>query len=147
MQYAATRSTAVGLLCAALIAGAPGCTGDPAADGGSDSSATAGDDAVDCAQGSWVCTLPDASTAQMTISGMSVSGAIMQMGASATVESTFTFDGTTVSIVDTGGTAGCAADQTGTYTVACTADALTFDQVSDDCNGRAMFLGCSWVRP
>lgn len=99
-----------------------------------------------CLNGTWQCTLPDGSTAEMTISGDMVDGSFSMAGVSATVMSTFTVDGDAVTIEDTGGTGACPSTQMGEYTFACSADALDFTLISDDCMGRMNFLGCAWTR-
>ena len=141
------------LACAACLLAVPACDDgsddedDDAADGadGADTGSAGG--ALECLQGAWVCTLPDMSTAEMTIDGMMIDGSFAMGPAMATVEAMFMLDGETISVVDTGGTGACPADQTGTYTLTCEADALIFDQVSDDCMGRSNFFGCEWTRP
>ena len=100
-----------------------------------------------CLAGAWECTLPDGSTAQMTISGDMIDGSFSMAGATATVMATITVDGNAVTVVDTGGTGACPMAQAGEYTFACSDTSLNFTLVSDDCMGRMNFFGCAWTRP
>ena len=104
-----------------------------------------GDDSA-CLQGNWDCTLPDSSTAEMTISGTSISGSFTEASVTATVNATFVLDGDTFSVTDTGGTGACPPSQTGTYTFTCGSDTLSFTRVTDDCVGRSNFFGCAWTK-
>ncbi|MEM6993139.1 MAG: hypothetical protein AAF721_21680 [Myxococcota bacterium] len=131
---------------AAFLVVFPACADDTGGDGDGAADAATGADPLACVQGPWACTLPDSSTAEMDIDGMSVTGMFTQAMVSATIESTFTFDGSSVTIVDTGGSGACPADQMGEYTYTCDASSLSFDLVSDDCMGRMMFLGCDWTK-
>lgn len=147
MRILGNRSRSCLLLCVLALAGCAddsGEDGDDAADGVADTGNGGGD--LACLQGSWSCTLADMSTAEMTIDGMAIDGSFVMGPASATVQSMFMLDGDTISVVDTGGTGACPAEQTGTYTVSCGGDDLSFDQVSDDCMGRSNFFGCAWTR-
>ncbi len=100
-----------------------------------------------CLEGAWECWLPDGSTAEMTISGDMIDGSFAVMGVSATVMSTITVDGSTVSVIDTSGTGACPESQRGEYTFVCGDSTLDFTQVSDDCAGRQNFFACEWTRP
>ena len=96
-------------------------------------------------QRDWSCTLASGSTAEMTIDGMSIDGAFMMMGVGADVQATFTLDGSTLSVTDTGGSGACPSDQLGVYEASCSSDALSFTLMDDDCMGRMNFFGCDWV--
>ena len=101
-----------------------------------------------CLEGQWVCSLPDGSTAEMTIDGdLMIDGSFMMGGGSATVAATLTVDGSMVTVVDTGGTGACSAEQSGEYTFVCSDAALNFTLVSDECIGRTNFFACDWTRP
>lgn len=99
-----------------------------------------------CLQGSWDCTLPDSSTAEMTISGGAISGSFTQSSVTATVNSTITVDGSSMSVVDTGGTGACPDTQVGEYNFSCSTSDLSFNRVRDLCLGRSNFFGCAWTR-
>lgn len=117
-----------------------GC-GDSGTGGGGGSG---GGDA--CLQGVWDCTLPNSSTAEMTISGTTISGSFTEMSVTLTVMADFSLDGDEFSVVDSGGSGACPSTQTGIYTYACGSDELTFTEVSDDCVGRSNFFSCTWQR-
>ena len=119
-----------------------GCGDDVADPGPGDAGGTVNT----CLQGTWDCTLPDTSTAEMTITGNALSGSFTESGITLTVASTLSVDGNTLTVTDTGGTGGCPSAQVGQYNFTCDSTALSFARVTDLCLGRSNFFGCSWTR-
>lgn len=99
-----------------------------------------------CLQGAWQCSLPDGTSATMTISGETINGSVKAPGITATVTATITADGSKVTVVDTGGTLACKRSQRGEYEFTCSDTALSFSKTSDPCRGRSKYFGCDWTK-